>query len=110
MSFMQKIKSLHRIDHNDVFGGVCAGISLTFGIPLWILRVAVVVSAYFFPEVIIAYCVLCLCIPEKHMSKKEYERALDINSSKSEKVKEKTIEEHAQSFDFNNTKEKEIGK
>jgi phage shock protein PspC (stress-responsive transcriptional regulator) len=110
MGFMQKIKNLHRIDQDDVFGGVCAGIALTFNLPLWLLRVALVAAILTWNEVVIAYIILCFCIPERHINRKDYERELaSRNKPAKTKVQEKTIEEHANSFDFN-AKEKEINK
>lgn len=46
-----KIKKFHRANEHALFGGVCAGIAYTLGIPVWIIRIIIFLSIFtsFFP-------------------------------------------------------------
>lgn len=57
---------LYRSADNGMIAGVCAGLAEYFGVDTGITRALVVVGAFFFPILILAYIALALLLPKRY--------------------------------------------
>lgn len=58
-------RRLYRNPQRGVLFGVCAGVADYFGFELSLTRIAVVICAFFFPLLILAYLLLALLLPRQ---------------------------------------------
>lgn len=58
------IKLLKKINTDDSITGVCAGVAYWLKLPVWLVRILLVVAAFNFNYVILGYFLLAIFLPE----------------------------------------------
>lgn len=68
------IKLLKKIDADSSITGVCAGIAYWLKIPVWLVRVLLIIAVFNFNYVLFGYFLLAIFLPEYEMVPDDFEQ------------------------------------